>query len=88
MSHCPIQEDDYVIHETWRGYYCRDIGNTKSIDDTVKQIAYRMEREQFWPNVWHVNDHGNLSCIAIKTIKGRYISWRYTDLPPPDQCSQ
>ena len=30
-----------------------------------RQIRKQMAKDQFWPNVWHINDHGNVDLLAI-----------------------
>jgi hypothetical protein len=39
---------------------------TFATDDGARQfIRDRMEREQFWPNVWNVSDHGNWDLTEV-----------------------
>ena len=35
------------------------------MEDVVKLIRQQMDREQFWPDVWFVSDHGNLNLLAV-----------------------
>lgn len=54
---------DYAVDMS-TGYVGRVEREGKGIDaspddDTDALIAEQMEREQFWPNVWYVSDHGN-----------------------------
>jgi len=38
-----------------------------AIDDfnDIDQVVRKMENDQFWPNVWHINDHGNAALLAV-----------------------
>lgn len=37
------------------------LGEFHTTDDAFNFIKQRMEKEQFWPNIWWVSDHGNWS---------------------------
>jgi hypothetical protein len=38
-------------------------------DNIYKIISDEMERENSWPNVWTLSDHGNLSLISLESLK-------------------
>jgi len=64
-----ILDDDYVITDRpMHGYTLtcgnKTLGEGLSYDDAISMIEDRMERDQFWPNVWEINDHGNISLLA------------------------
>jgi len=29
------------------------------------RIRKQMAKDNFWPNVWHINDHGNVDLLSI-----------------------
>ena len=37
------------------------LGEFVEMDDAEKAIREQMEQDQFWPSVWFVSDHGNVS---------------------------
>lgn len=39
----------------------RFLGQFADEDDAMQFIHDRMADEQFWPNIWRVSDHGNVS---------------------------
>lgn len=62
-------EDDAFISDRVRGgydvsYSGKFLGNFREYDDAVIAIGDKMKTSNFWPNVWHVSDHGNTHLIA------------------------
>lgn len=67
------QPEDYIITP------CGSLGSRLSVsvvegkhlgtfdeqDEAEQFIRQQMERDQFWPGVWFVSDHGNAHAIAI-----------------------
>ena len=53
--------------ETFQDLYSEDDLKLGHIPDVAecRQLRRQFEREQFWPNVWHVNDHGNADLLSI-----------------------
>lgn len=67
-----IDHEDYTLNPcghlgtlTAVGQAGKCLGVFDSDDDALDYIRARMEREQFFPNVWHVSDHGNLSLMEV-----------------------
>lgn len=67
-----------VIKDRVRGGYDvsaegRFVAHYDDWDKTIRAIAVQMEKEQYWPNVFFVNDHGNVDWLNIqyKSNKGR-----------------
>jgi|GEM_PF-5071187 len=64
-------ESDYVIYSCRAytrftgGYNCRQVGQFAEYDEMLAAIREDMNREQFWPNVWYVNDHGNTDLLRL-----------------------
>lgn len=54
----------------------RHVGRFKSFDDALKAAAQRAHNEGFWPNLFYVNDHGNVDLLSYKPriVKGRVVS--------------
>jgi len=72
MDHESPEDDDYVISDSGRlgsGYAVSQggssLGDFDEWDEVVTAIKNHMEREQFWPSVWYVNDHGNTSIVNL-----------------------
>ena len=64
-----ILDDDYVITDCGRlgSMYCcnQGIGQYAEYDELLQAIHDDMERQQFWPNLWYVNDHGNVDLLCL-----------------------
>ena len=41
------------------------IGEFGDGEDALQAVSENMEREQFWPDIWWVSDHGNCWQIDI-----------------------
>lgn len=63
------QEDDAVIEDTSRGYSVsmegKHLGYKAEWDDAVTLLRRAMDSAQYWPNAWHVNDHGNHELLTL-----------------------
>ena len=41
-----------------------------------RALRRQFSKDQFWPNVWHINDHGNADLLAIGYNGARIVkSW-------------
>ena len=64
-----IQDDDYVIQvggSLGGQYTCEKIGKTTTeMYDMMWAIAKDMEKNQFFPSVWFINDHGNVDLLGM-----------------------
>lgn len=51
------------------GYIGRDFPD---FDAAIAALKAKMDEEQFWPNIYHINDHGNVSLLDEEgnTIRG------------------
>ena len=38
----------------------------------LPEVVERMNREQFWPNVWHINERGNTDLLSVNAETGHY----------------
>lgn len=59
-----IENDDFVIQDArGQGFDVhrggKHFGHYDSKYEAVHACNREMDREQFWPNLWYVNDHGN-----------------------------
>jgi hypothetical protein len=64
-----ITDDDYIIQDG-RGSACvvSQTGNVLFIgprDECEAFVVQHMNKEGFFPNTWHVNDHGNISEVKL-----------------------
>jgi hypothetical protein len=65
------EDDDYEIQDSRYGGYDVHVGGRKgsahypSMDAALSYIRAHMEREQFWPDIYYVNDHGNIDLIDV-----------------------
>ncbi len=71
-------DGDYIISDSRDGYSVTEykyIGTYDSMDEALTMIQERMESEKFWPDVWFVNDHGNLDLLkgATGEILASYV---------------
>ena len=59
--------EDIIINDRGDAYYCGDLITQRDEDGNPDFEAIRewCDTEQYWPNVWEVNDHGNASLYSI-----------------------
>jgi hypothetical protein len=80
MEDAGPQEGDYIIssgrgthvseHQEGGGKYLGEFANQDEAEAFIRQ---RMDKEQFWPNVWTCSDHGNLNLIVLPPKPGDEI---------------
>jgi hypothetical protein len=65
-----IQEEDYTIQDSGPlgqkySVSCnmKHFGEYAHWDTAIKAIKADMEKEMYWPNIWYINDHGNVELI-------------------------
>jgi hypothetical protein len=66
--------EGYVIEDARGGGYDvvhegRTLGNYEDMDEALAAINEHMESEQFWPNVYYVNERGNVDLLDPTTGK-------------------
>lgn len=66
----PNYDEDCFIEDVVRGGYSvscsgKNIGKFVEYDDAVKAIKDWQAKNDFYPNVWFVNDHGNVDLVTI-----------------------
>ena len=72
-SACPeFESDDYVIDSSRSGYSVSNLGVFAEWDQVIPAIIEDMKGSQFFPNVWEVNDHGNVDLLSVNTETGEY----------------
>jgi hypothetical protein len=64
-------EEDCIIQDNVRGGYgvsCggKFIGNIKEMDAALKVVKDWQDKNQFFPTIWFVNDHGNTYPIDLQ----------------------
>lgn len=59
-------EEEYVM-QSFEDYSSDDDLKLDHIPDVAecRQLRRQFENEGFWPNVFHVNDHGNVDLLII-----------------------
>ena len=65
IEDCEPCEDDYFIEGSEVSQGGKYLGKFPDYTDLERFIREHMEREQFWPNVWQVSDHGNVSLYTM-----------------------
>jgi len=71
----PDFEEDIFIRTTGRlggkyiaEHYGKQIGSeTPEWDDIVKEVKKYMKREQYWPDVWFIDDHGGWTRVTVSS---------------------
>ena len=59
-------DDDYVISDDRSGYWVNVLGKDfGDFNHAISAIVADMSRQQYYPNVWYINDHGNVDLLAI-----------------------
>ena len=52
----------------------KSLGHFKSRGGAFKAIAQAMERDQFYPNVFYVNDRGNTNLMTVRLDNGKVMT--------------
>ena len=66
MEDYRIEDGDYVIHDYPGGYRVDQINEVfEDFDDAIEAVREDMDWKQWWPNVWFVNDHGNVDLLGL-----------------------
>lgn len=64
------EEGDYTTADHCKFYqYDKLVVECKPEDDHVAAVRAHMEKEQFWPSVWFISDHGNAHLIDMSEEK-------------------
>ena len=64
------ESEDYIIGDEPRGYFVgvvegKSIGHFKTYSEAQLAVRADMDASQFWPNVWHISDHGNAELVQL-----------------------
>ena len=70
----PDFEGNYTITDRPRGGYDvvidgKDLGNFDDFDEALIAIAQRMVEEKYYPDVYFINDHGNVDLLSFRVLK-------------------
>jgi hypothetical protein len=58
-----ITTEDY---QKWYQDHACILETESDPNDWVPKLKTHMEREKFFPNVWHISDHGNADVIVME----------------------
>lgn len=60
-------DEDEITTEDHRHFYCfrRCIVTVGDDDEWQAAVKAWMEKEQYWPNVWFISDHGNAHLLSL-----------------------
>ena len=69
---CGPDEEDAIMEDRPSGGYSvsfagRSIGEGMTRDEAESAIRSAMESDGYWPDVWHISDHGNAQRITLKS---------------------
>jgi hypothetical protein len=71
-------QEGFVISDARRGGYDvghehKHVGHYADMDEALEAIEAEMKRENFYPNIYYVNDHGNVDLLDMdgNVIKSR-----------------
>jgi hypothetical protein len=58
----------------------KSLGSYDDFDDALKHGAQAMQDQNYFPNVFHVNDHGNVDLLAVtpEIKRGKVVKVEYT----------
>jgi hypothetical protein len=77
-------EEGVVVSDARQGGYDVSIGgkhldHTRTKEEALVIALEKMEEDQFYPNVFYVNDHGNVDLLSVegKTRRGRIVGASY-----------
>lgn len=72
------EEGDWVVQDVPGGYIASQYGKAteftglNGIDHVLRYISAIMDQDEFWPDVWHVSDHGNYTLLDLKEMGIRH----------------
>jgi hypothetical protein len=65
-----IQDDDCIISDSRNGYIVKceldNLGEFLEMDECLDAINNWMKRNNFYPNIYFINDHGNIHLINLQ----------------------
>jgi hypothetical protein len=70
-QHNEPEPEDYTITDRPRGGYDvaevegKFLGNFKTYSEAQLFIRGKMSADQFWPNVWMIDDHGGAELVQL-----------------------
>ena len=68
-----IQDDDYRIQDAKSGYSVNngmtDLTNYDSWESAIAAIVDDMESNQFYPDIWFINERGNVDLLRLNDDK-------------------
>ncbi len=60
ISPCEPLGSRYTVGQ----FEVRFLGEFVEYDDAISAIHAHMDKNQFWPNVWMISDHGNAELVT------------------------
>lgn len=81
------EEEDAYIFDVPNGYAVqydgKHISMRDSMDAAVGELVNCFSRDNYWPNVWYVNDHGNQTLLLVTVDEHpsmQDFTWDYSDV--------
>lgn len=81
------EDDDAFICDVRDGYSIscerKYIATHDSMDAAVGALVDCFTRDNYWPNVWYVNDHGNQTLLLITVDEHPSMAdftWEFSDV--------
>lgn len=59
----PEHDSYFIDYKDVVSQYGRVLYQGKGIDDCLLWIRRRMDSEHFWPDIYYINDHGNIDLL-------------------------
>jgi hypothetical protein len=73
-------EQGYTIGDVREGYSIgregRFMGRVPSFITALRVVLDDMDKNRYWPNVFYVNDHGNVDLLAVRRSKRGKITYK------------
>lgn len=68
------EEGDYVVSYSGCNTFVSEVGGyfVRTVADDAEAYAVireRMDKDQCWPNVWTLSDHGNIELVTLESLK-------------------
>ena len=83
----PDYESDAFIQDVPNGYVVvyeqERVSMLSTMDAAVGDLVNIMQRDQYYPNAWFVNDHGNVTLLIITIDEHPSMddfTWDYSDV--------
>lgn len=72
----PEEDDAYISDAGRNGYSVSMCGKARGwipdMESAVMHLCAEMCKQRYYPNVWYINDHGNITLLSVNAETNDY----------------